>query len=74
MSKPSVLLEVYSGESSWDEWIDHFDSMAAVCEWDDPTKLKWLKVRLVGRAITIVRRLPEATRIDFGEAIRAMRK
>ena len=71
MSKPAVLPEVYSGENSWDEWSDHFDSVAAVCKWDDPTKLKWLRVRLVGRAITTFRRLLEATRNDFGEAIRA---
>lgn len=73
-SKPAVLPELYSGEKSWDEWIDHFDSVATVCGWDDAAKLKWLRVRLTGRAGTAFRRLPEATRNDFKEAVQALRK
>ena len=69
MNKSAVLPEVYSGENSWEEWIDPFDSMVAVCEWDDPTKLKWLSVHLVGRAITMFRRLPETTCNNLGEEI-----
>ena len=38
------------------------------------TKLKWLRVCLVGRDITMFKRLPEATCNDFGEAIQSMRK
>ena len=74
VSKPAVLPEVYSGEKSWDDWIDHFDSVATVCGWDDEAKLKWLRVRLTGKAGTAFRRLPEGTRADFTEAVRALRK
>ena len=28
--KPVVLPNVFPGEKNWDEWIDHFDSVAAV--------------------------------------------
>ena len=73
-SKPTMLPELYSGDKSWDDWIDHFDSVATVCEWDEAAKLKWLRVRLTGRAGTTFRRLPEATRNDFEEAIMALRK
>jgi len=61
-NKPLVLLEILTGEKNWDEWTDHFDSVATVNEWDDETKLKWLRVRLTGRAATAFRRLPETTR------------
>ena len=42
--------------------------------WDDAAKLKWLRVRLTGRAGTVFRRLPEATRGDFKEAKKALKK
>ena len=74
MNKPPVLPELYTGEKSWDEWYDHFDSIATVCEWDDAAKLKWMRVRLSGRAGTAFRRLPEQVRGDFGQAIAELRK
>ena len=45
-----------------------------MCEWDDQAKLKWLRVRLTGRAGTVFRRLPEVTRNNFQEAVEALRK
>ena len=58
-TKPLVIPHLFSGDKSWDEWIDHFESVADVCNWDDATKLKWLRVRLGGRAGFVFRRLPE---------------
>ena len=72
-AKPPVIPELYTGEKSWDEWIDHFDSVAKVCGWDAANKLKWLRVRLSGRAGTAFRRLPEATRVSFDLATAALR-
>lgn len=72
-AKPPVIPEPYNGEKSWDEWIDHFDSVAEVCGWDAANKLKWLRVRLTGRAGTFFRRLPEATRADFELATAALK-
>ena len=74
MSKPPVLPELYTGEKSWIEWMDHFESIAAVCEWNDEAKLKWLRVRLTGRAGAAFRRLPEATRADFTETMKALQE
>jgi len=71
--KPPVLPELYSGDKTWDEWIDHFESVAEVCGWDATKKLKWLRVRLSGRAGTAFRRLPEATRSDYGLAKDALK-
>ena len=72
-AKPPVIPELYTGEKSWDEWIDHFDSVAEVCGWDAANKLKLLHVRLSGRAGTAFRRLPEATRASFDLATAALR-
>ena len=71
--KPVVLPDVFTGEKSWDEWIDHFDSVTAVNGWEDAAKLQWLRVRLTGRAATAFRRLPAVTRADFALATVAMR-
>ena len=72
--KPLVLPEVFTGEKNWEEWIDHFDSVAAVNGWDEGAKLKWLRVRLTGRAATTFRRLPEATRGNFEAATAALQE
>ena len=47
--------------------------MASVNEWDDVQKLKWLKVRLTGRAQIAFQRLPEATRNDYAAATKALK-
>eukprot|EP00731_Ephydatia_muelleri_P031479 Em0022g993a len=52
------------------EWVDHFESVAVVNKWDtDGDKLKWLTVRLTGKAHTVFMKLPENTRKDYGECI-----
>ena len=72
-ARPPVIPELYVGEKSWDEWIDHFESIAEVCGWEDADKLKWLRVRLSGRAGTVFRRLPDEVKADYGGAKAALR-
>ena len=38
-SKPLIVPEPFSGESSWSDWLDHFESVAAVNKWKDEEKL-----------------------------------
>ena len=34
-AKPLLLLEVFSGEpQSWMEWLEHFESVAAINKWE----------------------------------------
>ena len=47
--------------------------MATVNDWGDAEKLNWLKVRLIGRAQTAFKRLPEEARGDYGRATAALR-
>ena len=58
---------------AWDELIDHFKSVAEVCAWDDANTLKWMRVRVSGRAATAFRRLPDATKVDSGLAKAAVK-
>ena len=71
--KPVVLPEVYSGEGSILDWIDHFEGVAAVNEWQDKQKLLWLRARLTGRALTTYKKFSEAVRGDFAAATDALK-
>ena len=46
----STTSDAFNGKLSWDKWIDHFESVAHVIEWNDATHLLWLKVRRTGKA------------------------
>ena len=72
--RPVVLPEPYNGESSWTDWYEHFESVAAVNRWKDGEKLLWLRVRLVGRAATAFKRVPEPARGSFADCIEALRE
>lgn len=74
--KPLLLPEVFSGESqSWTEWAEHFESVATVNKWDsDDDKLKWLKVRLTGKARTAFQKLPADVRNKYGECVKALKQ
>jgi hypothetical protein len=61
-ARPVVLPETFDGTKNWDDWYLHFENVAAVNGWDDAEKLKWLRVRLTGRAQKALHRLPEASR------------
>jgi hypothetical protein len=64
--KPVVLPEAFDGSASWEDWVEHFERVAAVNGWtEDAAKLQWLQVRLTGRAATAYKRFPEATKGPF---------
>lgn len=74
-NKPVITPEAFTGVESWDEWIDHFESLADVNKWgSNADKLKWLKVCLTSRAMKVFRQLPGATRNDYKLAMKALRK
>ena len=73
-AKPSVIPELFSGDKSWDDWIYHFESVAEVCGWDTDNKLKWLRVRLTGRAGQTFKRLPDDVRASYDNAKAALKR
>ena len=64
-SRYVVTPELYSGEEPFDEWLDHFDSVAKLNGWSDEDAAQWLAVRLVGHTKTAYRRLPDETRRSY---------
>jgi hypothetical protein len=61
-ARPLVLPDTLDGskESSWEQWIYHFNNVATVNGWSGADSLKWLKVRLTGRAQTAFQRIKRA--------------
>ena len=76
MSKPVLLPKPFNGEpDEWNEWVTHFENVAVVNKWETgEEKLKWLRVRLTGKAQTAFMKLPEAARGNYGECIKALQK
>ena len=76
MSKPLLLPEPYGGEAGgWAEWVDHFENVAAVNKWaTGEEKLKWLKVRLTGKAQTAFKKLPQDVKENYGECMKSLQR
>ena len=74
-TRPLVMPETFSGqEQDWSEWIDHFENVAMVNGWDtDAVKLKWLKVRLTGKAQTAFKKFTEAERTSYEAALKKLK-
>ena len=72
--KPVILPETFTGEANWDEWAVHFDHCADINGWDDAAKLRFLRVRLTGRARSVFQRLPEDKKDTFDHAKSALRE
>ena len=59
-ARPVVLPETFDGSKDWNEWVFHFESVATVNGWTDEDKLRWLRVRVTGRAQKALHLLPKA--------------
>ena len=71
-TRPLLTPESFSGKGSFSEWLQHFEGVAAINQWDDAAKLLWLRVRLVGSAQTAYGRLPTTARASYTEALKDM--
>ena len=71
--RPLVLPEPFTGEGSWDQWISHFENVAAVNTWDDAAKLLWLRARLTKRAQTAYQNFSEEAKATYGESKKALK-
>ena len=73
-TRPLVLPDPFDGSGEWEQWIIHFNNCSVVNSWNDEDKLKWLKVRLTGRAQAAFQRLTEANRATFTAASAALKE
>lgn len=71
--RPLITPKPFSGTSSFSEWMEYFEAVAAIIKWDDPTKLLWLSVRLVGEAQTAYGRLLAEEKVSYAELKTALK-
>ena len=74
LDRPVIIPEVYSGEQPWEDWINHFESIAAINGWNEEKKLVWLKVRLTGRALLAFRKFSMTTKESYKNVVVAMQE
>ena len=72
--RPLVLPEPFSGDGCFSDWIEHFESVAAVNSWDEAAKALWLRVRLTGKAQTAYKRLSDDARKAYADSVKALRE
>ena len=73
-SRPVIVPEYFSGEGSYEDWIDQFESIAEINHWSEEQKLRWLKVRLTGRALMAYKKFPVTARASFKNAVKALQE
>ena len=71
-SRPLVLPETVDREGNFDERISHFEDVADLNVWSNGDKLRWLKVRLVGKAHVAFNRLAHETQQSYATATEAL--
>ena len=72
--RPLIMPDAFDGEAShWDDWLSHFESIARVNTWDEQSKLLWLEVRLIDKALKAWNRLPEDSKGSYSLAKTTLR-
>ena len=64
-----ITPEPFSGEQSWEDWIDQFETIAMINGCNDEQKLIWLKVQLTGRALLVFMKFPVTAHATFKAAV-----
>ena len=74
VAKPIILPDTFSGEGRWDDWAVHFEHCADINRWAEDDKLRFLKVRLIGRAQSVFQRLSDDQKDTCEHAMDALRQ
>ena len=71
--RPLITPEPFTGIGSFQDWVDHFEGVAAN-DWNEDAKLLWMRVRLVGRAQTAYGRLPDTAKASYTALKKALKE
>ena len=67
-ARPAGLPKTFSGDRSFVDWLDHFETVTEVNEWGSAAKALWLHVRPVGHSQNAIKTLSEEERADYTKA------
>ena len=71
---PLVLPVKFNGTGNFNEWISHFEGIAAINKWTDDDKGLWLKVRLTDKAHVALMRLPNDAHESYASLKAALKE
>ena len=69
-----LLLDRFDGNSSVDDWVSHFESVAAVNGWNEAEKLLWLQAHVIGKALVAYQHFSHETRNSYTLSKAALRE
>ena len=61
ITRPLVLPEKFDGTGNFEQWITHFESIAALNQWNVEERTLWIQVRLTEKVHMALTRLPGST-------------
>ena len=74
--RPLAIPEIFNGEGKqlFSDWVDHFESVAAVNDWGADDRKKWIRARLTARAATAYKRLTAEETADYDAIVAALKR
>lgn len=76
IKKPIVMPDIFKGDvdEDWEEYLEHFESCADINGWDDPTKCKFVSVKLKGNAYKVYKELDTEVKSDWANLCSTLEK
>ena len=69
-----LLPDRFDGSSSVDDWVSHFESVAAINGWNEAEKLLWLQAHVIGKALVAYQHFSHETRNSYTLSKAALRE
>ena len=60
-----LLPHRFEGNSSVDDWVSHFESVAVINGWNEAEKLLWLQAHVIGKAHVAYQHFSHKTRNSY---------
>ena len=70
----SLLPDRFDGNNSVDNWVSHFESVAAINGWNETEKLLWLQAHMIGKAHVAYQYFTPETRNSYTLSMAALRE
>ena len=70
----SLLPEKFDGSKNFEDWVSHFECVAAINYWNDAEKLLWLQGHVTGKAHVAYQRFNHEIRESYALSKDALRE
>ena len=60
-----LIPDKFDGNSSFDDWVSHFECVAAINGWNDDKRLLWIRAHMIGKAHAAYSRFSHETKDSY---------